>query len=384
MRLTPKKLAEVLGRFSLPILLFVAPFDLYGRVCKCAFCTPFHRIGFHQPQDVPTRMIAVQRPESFFASSPRPHQRRHVLRTQTFRPRPRIRPRPAALPEQTNTRCPAPPGFAPRAVLQVLKLLRPKLARPRPAWALPAPQTPDAKHEATDPHEDEENENDAEAEVEALLAFAEGLDMGGSEDDMEVVTHPPPSPLPATPSASPLPPATPPPRAPQRLCPAAGRLYQNPFSEYVARRSDASVPHSPTALQALASVSPPPQPSPAAAPPAGLYTGPIHSARSATALMERRSLAITAAADYGQKEEGNKEPPSPTRRQGRGWNRGASAEQKPKDEAVAAGRTAEGKNGGGGGGRPLEMPRVVLVDEEWGLRRQRRLAQLPYWENPAL
>ena len=350
------------------------------RVSKCAPCKPIHP---QLPQD-PAMMIAVERPESFFASNP-PHQRRHAFRTRPFQPRPRLRPCSAVLPGQANARRPPPPAFSPRAVLQNLKSLRTKLSsRPRPAWALPAPQT-QTKHEATDPHEDDGTEN--ENEMEALLAFAEGLDVDGLEDDMEVV--------PKSSSSSPLPPLpsppTPPPQAPLRLCPAAGMPYQNPFSEEFASRNEALMPCSPV-LQALASVSQPsPPPSPAAS-----CAGPIHSARSAAALMEHRALAVTAvAADgRGQKGKDRREPlsalrpcdpsSSPLRRRRRGGgNGGAAAEQDQKEEATSAGLTVEGE--GRGGGRPLEMPRVVVIDEEGGMRRQRRFAQLPYWhENPAL
>ena len=101
--------------------------------------------------------------------------------------------------------------------------------------------------------------------------------------------------VPKSSSSSPLPPLpsppTPPPQAPLRLCPAAGMPYQNPFSEEFASRNEALMPCSPV-LQALASVSQPsPPPSPAAS-----CAGPIHSARSAAALMEHRALAVTAVA----------------------------------------------------------------------------------------
>lgn len=324
-------------------------------------------------------MIAVQRPETFFASSP-PHPRPHVvLRTRPFHPRPRLRPRPAALLEQRNTQRPT---FAPRAVLQALKSLRPRLTRPRPAWALlPAPET-QATHETTDPHEDEESE--AEAEVEALLAFAEGLDVDGLEDDMEVVASSSSSPLPFLPS----PPATPPPQAPLRPSPpATGRVYQNLISEQVIFKSEIRSP----VLQARVLVPSPPPPAPAVPPPSNASVGPIHSARSVTALMERRALAVIAAAEdkRDQKEKKREEPlssshlsPALRRRRGGGLA-GVAAVEDQKEAAASAGRETEGE--GGGGGRPLEMPKVVIIDEEGGMRRQRRLAELPYWhENPAL
>ena len=373
MRLPPPKVAG--GRFS---LAFAFAFSRLKPPHAFLFCVvyvslnvPFaspsfsFTLNYHRTRQA--IMIAVERPESFFAL---PHQRR------PFQPRPRLRPRPAVLPGQANTRRPPPPAFAPRAVLQDLKSLRPKLSpRPRPAWALPAPQT-QAMHEATDPHKDDETENESEAEVEALLAFAEELNVDGLEDDMKVVATPSSSsPLPPLPS----PPATPPQQAPLSICPAVGRPYQNPSSEEVAS------PCSPV-LQGLASVSPPPLP-------AASYAGPIHSARSAAALMERRALAATAAAADGRGQKGkDRQDPlsalrdlssSPLRRRRRGGgNGGAAAEQHLKEDAASAGLTVEE---GGRGGRPLEVPRVVVIDEEGGMRRQRRLAQLPYWhQNPAL
>lgn len=73
---------------------------------------------------------------------------------------------------------------------------------------------------------------------------------------------------------------------------------------------------------------------------------------------------------------------SPVVRRSREGGKGEAADvQNQKERERFFGQTA----GGQGGGRPSEMPRLVIIDEEGGLRRQRRLTQLPYWhENPAL
>lgn len=323
-------------------------------------------------------MIVTERPESFFASS-HPHQRRHVPRTRPFRPT-HLRPRNATLPEQTKTQRLPLPAFAAGAVLRALNSLRPKISRTRPAWALPAPPT-QAKHERTDPHEDEDSET--EAEVEALLSFAEELDVEGLEEDMEVVAPSSSSPPPSLPS----PPATPRPQA--RISPSMEILHCNPNLDKVAFGSQPTPPCSP-GLQALPLVAP----APAISWPAGptrTSGGTIHSARSVAALIERRALAvIVLAEDKRWHEVKEREQPllldhrsSPVVRRRREGGKGeAAAEQHQKEEAASFGRTAGGQEGGG---RPLEMPRLVVIDEEGGLRRQRRLTQLSYWhENPAL
>lgn len=222
-------------------------------------------------------MIVVERQESFFASR-QFHQRRHVSFTRPS-PRPRLLPRTTTLPQQTNARSLSSPILASRSVFQAIRSLRPQFSRPRPAWALPAPQTK-TMHEASEPHKYEDSET--EAEVEALLSFAEELGVEGLEEDMDVLA-PSPSP-PSRPSQA----STPSPQA--RTSPSAERLHQTSNLDSLTSKRQPTPPCSPV-IQAL------PLAKSSALGPTRTSAGTIHSARSVAALMERRTLAAFVAAE---------------------------------------------------------------------------------------
>lgn len=327
-------------------------------------------------------MIAHHPPPPFFV--PPPPARHVVLRTRPFRPRLRPRPRPWAPPLEHKPRHPLHPAFAPQAVLKALSSSRPKLPRPRPAWAsLPVLPSPTLQEEAGEDEEGEDENENEEAEVETLLAFASGLDVEDLDcDDMQFVPRTSPSPLPQAPSVfSPAAAAAAAPPIAPHVAPStpAAKLKDPAFHQQACSSADVS-----SVLQAVPP-SPPLLPPPAAA-------GPVHSARSAAALFERRFLA-TVDGEKHEKEKSNttclhSSPPQSSapmlqRRRGGGGEREGGAAAAAQEEAES--RTEVGVRGGIEGGRPLEMPRMVVIDEEGGLRRVRRLSQLPYWhENPAL
>lgn len=311
-------------------------------------------------------MIAVEAFQQFDSVAPtprlymprfcprRPHTSRHRLRRYSI----------------DNVQRPVHACITSNTILSALKSVRPKLRRP--AWAMTEAQAEQAS----------KNGQESEAEVTALLTFFDNLNVDEDEDmniahvqrsdgaSSSVYTSPIPKPLyeATNPNETPT--------SPTR----EDRQRNEEFDRDALGKSEAFEP-------AVARL--PPEPGNTRDTP---HQGPVHSQKSALMLFQRHSVQAASGNEEGMRTESKGSPlslslSSSQSRQSSECN--LFRQDRPKVASDILKVKVSPKEGGGdeecGGGRPLPIPRVVVIDEEGGLRRRRLSAHLPYWhENPAL
>lgn len=257
-------------------------------------------------------------------------------------------------------------------ILSALKSVRPKLRRP--AWAMTEAQA----------EQESKNGQESEAEVTALLIFFDNLNVD-EDEDMDIahaqMSDGASSSVCISPIPTPLYEATNPnetPTSPTR----EDRQRIEEFDRDALGKSEAFEP-------AAARLSPEPgntRDTP--------HPGPVHSQKSALMLFQRHSVQAASGDEKGIRigSKGSFTPlsrslSSSQSRQSIECN--LSGQDQPKVASDILRVKVSSKGGEEkeecGGGRPLPMPRVVVIDEEGGLRRRRLSAHHPYWhENPAL